>query len=145
MIFWASIQKLCGITGKVLGVDIDIREHARNTINDSNFKNEIYLIQGSSIEDKVIDQVANNVSQHKRIMVVLDSNHTHDHVLSELEIYSKFVTRDCFLIVLDKVIDDLNLDTERPWGLGLSPKTAIKEFISNVRSGSKILVHLYER
>jgi len=130
MIFWASIQKLCGITGKVLGVDIDIRKHAQNAINDSKFKNEIHLIQGSSIEQKVIDQVAIIVSQHKRVMVILDSNHTHDHVLTELEIYSKFVTRDCFLIVLDTVIDDLTQDTERPWGPGSSPKTAVNEFMA---------------
>ena len=127
--FWASIQKLCGITGKVLGVDIDIREHARNAINNSDFKDEIYLIEGSSVEGRVVNQVKNYVSQHKKIMVVLDSNHTHKHVLSELEIYSKFVTKDCFLLVLDTVIDHLNLDPERPWGPGSSPKSAVKEFM----------------
>ena len=129
IIFWASIQKLCGITGKVLGVDIDIRQHARSAINDSNFKDEIDLIEGSSIEDKVVDQVKKIVSQHKRIMVVLDSNHTHEHVLSELEIYSKFVSKDCFLLVLDTVIDDLKVDSTRPWGPGSSPKSAVKEFM----------------
>lgn len=129
IIFWASIQKLCGITGKVLGVDIDIRQHARSAINDSNFKDEIDLIEGSSIEGKVVDQVKKIVSQHKRIMVVLDSNHTHEHVLSELEIYSKFVSKDCFLLVLDTVIDDLKVDSTRPWGPGSSPKSAVKEFM----------------
>lgn len=130
IIFWASIQKLCGITGKVLGVDVDIRQHARSAINDSNFKDRIDLIEGSSTEDKVVDQVEKIVSQHKRIMVVLDSNHTHEHVLSELEIYSKFVTKDCFLLVLDTVIDDLKVDSTRPWGPGSSPKSAVKEFMS---------------
>ena len=129
IIFWASIQKLCGITGKVLGVDVDIRQHARSAINDSNFKDEIDLIEGSSIEDKVVDQVKKIISQHKRIMVVLDSNHTHEHVLSELEIYSKFVSKDCFLLVLDTVIDDLKVDSTRPWGPGSSPKSAAKEFM----------------
>ena len=129
IIFWASIQKLCGITGKVLGVDIDIREHARNAINDSDFKDEIYLIEGSSVENQVVSQVKNHVLQHKKIMVVLDSNHTHEHVLSELEIYSKFVTKDCFMLVLDTVIDDLNIDPDRSWGPGSSPKSAVKEFM----------------
>ena len=129
IIFWASIQKLCGITGKVLGVDVDIRQHARSAINDSNFKDKIDLIEGSSTEDKVVDQVEKIVSQHKRIMVVLDSNHTHEHVLSELEIYSKFVSKDCFLLVLDTVIDDLKVDSTRPWGPGSSPKSAVKEFM----------------
>ena len=62
IIFWASIQKLCGITGKDLGVDIDIRQHARNAINKSNFKDQIYLVEGSSVEEKVVDQVKNYVS-----------------------------------------------------------------------------------
>ena len=129
VVFWASIQKLCGITGKVLGVDIEIRQHAKNAIFDSNFKDEIHLIEGSSVEDQVVNQVKNYVSQHKKIMVVLDSNHTHEHVLSELEIYSKFVTKDCFMLVLDTVIDDLNIDPERSWGPGSSPKSAVKEFM----------------
>ena len=143
IIFWASIQKLCGITGKVLGVDIDIRQHARSAINDSNFKDEIDLIEGSSIEDKVVDQVKKIVSQHKRIMVILDSNHTHEHVLSELEIYSKFVTKDCFLLVLDTVIDDLNIDPDRPWGPGSSPKSAVKEYMLKI-SGDFINEQSYE-
>ena len=143
IIFWASIQKLCGITGKVLGVDIDIRQHARSAIDDSNFKDEIDLIEGSSIEDKVVDQVKKIVSQHKRIMVVLDSNHTHEHVLSELEIYSKFVSKDCFLLVLDTVIDDLKVDSTRPWGPGSSPKSAVKEFMLKT-SGDFINEQSYE-
>ena len=143
IIFWASIQRLCGITGKVLGVDIDIRQHARSAINDSNFKDEISLIEGSSIEDEVVDQVKKIVSRHKRIMVVLDSNHTHEHVLSELEIYSKFVTKDCFLLVLDTVIDDLKVDPTRPWGPGSSPKSAVKEFMLKT-SGDFINEQSYE-
>ena len=143
IIFWASIQRLCGITGKVLGVDIDIRQHARSAINDSNFKDEISLIEGSSIEDEVVDQVKKIVSRHKRIMVVLDSNHTHEHVLSELEIYSKFVTKDCFLLVLDTVIDDLQVDPTRPWGPGSSPKSAVKEFMLKT-SGDFINEQSYE-
>ena len=129
VVFWASIQKLCGITGKVLGIDIDIRQHARHAIINSSFKDEIYLIEGSSVEDQVVSQVKNYVLQHKKIMVVLDSNHTHEHVLSELEIYSKFVTKDCFMLVLDTVIDDLNIDPDRSWGPGSSPKSAVKEFM----------------
>ena len=129
IIFWASIQRLCGITGKVLGVDIDIRQHARNAIIDSNFRDEIYLLEGSSVEEQIVNQVKNYVSQHKKVMVVLDSNHTHEHVLSELEIYSKFVTKDCFMLVLDTVIDDLNIDPDRSWGPGSSPKSAVKEFM----------------
>jgi cephalosporin hydroxylase len=130
IIFWASIQKLCGITGKVLGVDIDIRQHARRAIDESSLRDSIYLIEGSSVEELVVNQVKNYALEHKKIMVVLDSNHTHEHVLAELEIYSKFVTKDCFMLVLDTVIDDLNIDTARPWGPGQSPKSAVKDFMS---------------
>ena len=87
------------------------------------------MIEGSSVEDQVVSQVKNHVLRHKKIMVVLDSNHTHEHVLSELEIYSKFVTKDCFMLVLDTVIDDLNIDPDRSWGPGSSPKSAVKEFM----------------
>ena len=62
-------------------------------------------------------------------MLILNSNHTHEHILSELEIYSKFVTKDGFLLVLDTVIDDLKVDPMRPWGPGSSPKSAVKEFM----------------
>jgi len=93
LIFWASIQKLCGINGKVLGIDIDIRDHAKQAILASDFSQHIQLIQGSSTDHDVYNKVKKIASNFKRVMVVLDSNHTHEHVLSELKLYSEIVSQ----------------------------------------------------
>ena len=129
LIFWASMQKLCGIDGKVLGVDIDIRDHAKRAISGSQFNQQIELLQGSSTDLDVFDEVKKIASPFKRIMVALDSNHTHEHVLDELKLYADLVSPGCMLLVLDTVIDDLNVDLDRPWGPGASPKSAVIEYM----------------
>ena len=131
LIFWASMQKLCGIDGKVLGVDIDIRDHAKSAISGSQFNQQIELLQGSSTDLDVFKKVKNFASPFKKIMVVLDSNHTHDHVLDELRLYADLVSPGCMLIVLDSVIDDLKVDPDRPWGPGASPKSATTEYMKS--------------
>ncbi len=131
LIFWASMQKLCGIDGKVLGVDIDIRDHAKRAISGSQFNQQIELLQGSSINLDLFKEVKKFAAPFKRIMVALDSNHTHEHVLSELRLYADLVSPGCMLLVLDTVIDDLNVDPDRPWGPGASPKSAVIEYMSS--------------
>lgn len=131
LIFWASMQKLCGIDGKVLGVDIDIRDHAKRAILGSQFNQQIELLQGSSTDLAVFDEVKKSASPFKRIMVALDSNHTHEHVLNELRLYADLVSPGCMLLVLDTVIDDLNVDPDRPWGPGASPKSAVIEYMKS--------------
>ncbi len=131
LIFWASIQKLCGIDGKVLGVDIDIRDHARRAISSSQFDKQIDLFQGSSTDFKVFEKVKQLASRYNKVMVVLDSNHTHDHVLEELELYGDLVSAGCMLLVLDTVIDDLNVDPNRAWGPGASPKSAVLKYMKS--------------
>jgi len=143
LIFWASIQQLCGIEGKVLGIDIDIREHAHQAIDGSRHKNQIQLLQGSSTDLEIFSQVKELSAKSKRVMVVLDSNHTHEHVLAELNLYADLVTMDCMLLVLDTVIDDLIPDPDRPWGPGASPKSAVIEFMSS-RNNEFINVVDYE-
>lgn len=130
LIFWASIQQLCGIQGIVLGIDIDIREHTHQAINSSCQKNQIQLLEGSSIDSKIFSQVKKLSTEFKRVMVVLDSNHTHEHVLAELNLYADLVTVDGMLLVLDTVIDELIPDPNRPWGPGASPKSAVIEFMN---------------
>lgn len=131
LVFWASMQELCGITqGRVLGVDIDIRTHARQAIAASMMKDRIHLIQGSSTDEDIASKVKDLASQHSKVMLVLDSNHTHDHVLRELELYADLVSPNCFLLVLDTVIDDLKKDLSREWGPEANPKTAVVEFMS---------------
>jgi len=131
LIFWASMQQLCGIDGKVLGIDIDIRDHARQAIDGSHQKNQIQLLQGSSTDLDIFSKVKELSAKSKRVMVVLDSNHTHEHVLAELNLYADIVTSDCMLLVLDTVIDDLTPDSDRPWGPGASPKSAVIEFMNS--------------
>ena len=130
LIFWASIQQLCGIEGRVLGIDIDIRDHAIQAIRSSRFNENIELILGSSTSEDVIPKVAGIASNFERVMVVLDSNHTHDHVMEELKLYSELVSPGCMLLVLDTAIDDLEVDPDRNWGPGASPKSAVLDFMA---------------
>jgi cephalosporin hydroxylase len=127
--FWASILDLCQIEGSVIGIDIDIRSHTREALAQSKFNKSITLLEGSCLSSEIIDQVKSIASFHKNIMVVLDSNHTHEHVLEELNIYAQLVSSNCFLLVLDTVIDDLQSYPERNWGPGRSPKSAVEEFM----------------
>jgi cephalosporin hydroxylase len=129
LIFWASMQKLCGIDGKVLGVDIDIRDHAKRAISGSQFNQQIELLQGSSTEFNVFEKVKKYALPFKKIMIVLDSNHTHEHVMDELKLYADLVSPGCMLLVLDTVIDDLEVDPDRSWGPGASPKSAVIEYM----------------
>ena len=129
LIFWASMQKLCGIEGRVLGIDIDIRPHAISAINDSIFSHQIELIQGGSTDKTVVDRVLEFSKKYRKIMVVLDSNHTHEHVLEELNLYANLVTKESILLVLDTVIDDLEVDSNRSWGPGASPKSAVLNYM----------------
>ena len=133
LIFWASMQKLCGIDGKVLGIDIDVRDHAKKAITGSQFNQSIELLQGSSTDLGVFAEVKKFTLPFKKIMIALDSNHTHEHVLDELNLYADLVSPGCMLLVLDTVIDDLNVDLDRPWGPGASPKSAVIEYMSSRR------------
>jgi len=93
----------------------------------------ISLIEGSSIEQKTLEQVSKIALNKKKIMVCLDSNHTHEHVLSELKLYTPFVSKDSYCVVFDTVVEDMPDDfnwSGRPWGKGNNPKTAVREFLS---------------
>ena len=145
LVFWASMQKMCGIEGKVLGVDIDIKDHARKAISGSLHNEQIELLQGSSTDLNLFEKVKDLASKHKRIMVALDSNHTHEHVFEELEIYADLVSPGCMLLVLDTAIDDLKVDPDRPWGPGASPKTAVLEFMNSKPGAFQNLVEFENR
>jgi cephalosporin hydroxylase len=130
LILSASILELIGGTGAVIGIDIDIRAHNRTAIEAHPLFKRIFLIQGSSTDKTVIADVSKRVAS-KRTMVVLDSNHTEEHVLSELEAYAPLVSRDCYLVVLDTIIEDLpeSFHEGRPWNRGSNPKTAVQKFL----------------
>jgi len=133
LILYASLLHMLGREGHVVGVDIDIRQHNREAIESHPMYSRITLVQGSSIAPETVAQVQALAKDSKRIMVVLDSSHTHAHVLEELKLYSPFVTRGSYLVVFDTVVEDLPkmLAGERPWGPGDNPKTAVHEFLKD--------------
>ncbi len=134
LIFSASILELIGGGGQVVGVDVDIRSHNRKAIEGHPLSRRIDMIEGSSIDPKIIGKVA-RAAAGKRTMIMLDSNHTHDHVLAELRAYAPLVSAGCYLVVLDTIIEDLPhaLFANRPWKRGNNPKTAVHEFLRETR------------
>ncbi len=116
---------------KVLGIDIDIRAHNRAAIEAHPMASRIQMIQGSSIDPVVVAQVRAIAAGHERILVFLDSMHTHAHVLAELEAYAPLVSRDSYCVVFDTVIEDMPAGSfpDRPWEKGDNPKTAVWEYL----------------
>ena len=116
---------------KVLGVDIDIRTHNRAAIEAHPMSPRIRMIQGSSIDPETVNRVLDEASGHERVLVCLDSMHTHDHVLAELEAYAPLVSKDSYCVVFDTFIEDMppRFFADRPWDVGNNPKTAVREFI----------------
>ena len=135
LIYSASLLELIGGAGRVIGVDIDIRAHNRVEIEKHPLARRIKLIQGSSVDRGVIRQVREAARGCERVMVLLDSNHTHKHVLQELRGYSPMVTKGSYLVVFDTLIEDMpgDLIKDRPWGKGNNPKTAVWEFLKKNR------------
>lgn len=118
---------------KVLGIDIDIREHNRKAIESHPMFYRIEMIEGPSTDPDTIQQVKAFAVGFERILVCLDSNHTHDHVLAELDAYAPLVSVGSYCIVFDTAIEDLPADVfpNRPWGPGDNPKTAVHEFLQS--------------
>ena len=132
LIYSASLLELLGGDGYVVGVDIDIREHNRAEIEQHPMSRRIRMIQGSSVDDAIAAQVAAAVADRKKILVVLDSNHTHEHVLRELELYSPLVKQGGWLVVFDTVVEVMpeGFYPDRPWGVGDNPMTAVDAFLA---------------
>jgi len=135
MIFNASILEMLG-KGRVVGIDIDIRKHNKVAIKKHPLSKRITMIQGSSIDSKIIDKVRKIAKSKKKILVFLDSNHTYEHVLEELRQYSSFVKKNSYIIVFDTIADDIPNDwwgsrlPMRPWNQKNNPKLAVKKFLN---------------
>ena len=131
IIFYASMLALLGGNGHVLGIDIDIRPHNRIEIERHPMFKHITIIEGSSTNEDVVKKVYALAREKNPILVILDSNHTHEHVLKELKLYSPLVTKGSYLVVFDTVVEDMPDDffPHRPWGKGNNPKTAVWEFL----------------
>lgn len=130
IIYYASLLEMIG-KGEVLGIDIDIRTHNRLEIEKHPMFKRITMLEGSSITDEMANKVKTFATGKQKIMVLLDSNHTHDHVLKELMLYNSLVSVGSYLVVFDTIIEDMPMGTyhDRPWDVGDNPKTAVWEFL----------------
>jgi cephalosporin hydroxylase len=138
LIFSASMLELNAICGgpqdaQVLGIDIDIRAHNRAAIEAHPMVRRVAMIEGSSVAPEVISQVKARAAGKRSVLVLLDSNHTHDHVLAELEAYANLVTVGSYCVVFDTAIEDMPDDAfdDRPWGKGNNAKTAVWDFLKH--------------
>ena len=136
LIFIASMLELNGLCGgptdaEVIGIDIDIRSHNREAIEAHPMSRRITMIQGSSIDHNVIEEVRARAARKSRIMVFLDSDHTHQHVLAELNAYAPLTAVDSYCVVFDTAIEEMpaTMFSDRPWGPGNNPMTAVRKFL----------------
>jgi cephalosporin hydroxylase len=130
LVLYASILELIG-EGEVLGIDIDIRAHNRAAIEAHPLARRIRMLEGSSLDDSVVAEARRTASRVERVMVVLDSSHTHDHVLAELRLYAPLVTVGQFLVVADTIVEHIPPQEHRPrpWGPGNNPATALRVWL----------------
>lgn len=138
LIFSASMLELNAISGgpqdaQVLGIDVDIRRHNRAAIEAHSMTRRISMIQGSSVAPEVVSAVKAKAAGKGSILILLDSNHTHDHVLAELEAYAELTTIGSYCVVYDTVIEDMREESfsDRPWGRGNNAKTAARDFLKH--------------
>lgn len=119
---------------RVIGVDIDIRPHNRSAIESHPLAHKIKMIEGSSTSTEIIMQIHEIAKDYKKVMVCLDSNHTHEHVLAELEAYAPLTSQGSYCCVFDTVIEDLppGIFSNRPWDKGNNPKTAVREYLNKL-------------
>ena len=118
---------------KVIGLDIDIRAHNKAAIESHPMASRIQMIQGSSIAPEVIAQVHTLARGYSRVLVCLDSNHTHEHVLAELEAYAPLTSVGSYCVVFDTFVEDMpeDLFPDRPWRPGDNPKTAVWKYLAS--------------
>jgi len=132
VVLYASILELIG-KGKVIAVDRVLPSHNIEAIKKFHFGNRIELIEGSSIDTSVVEKIKNQINPNDKIMVVLDSNHTDQHVYDELQIYAPLVSKDSYLVVSATIIEEIpeQHHRPRPWGHGNNPRTALDKFLQN--------------
>ena len=130
IVLYASLMQLYG-RGRVIGVDLNLYDHVARSIMSYPFSPRIQLYKGSSTDPQVVANVKSHVEPGMRVMVILDSNHTHEHVLEELRLYAPLVTAGQYLVVSDTIVDDIPAQEHRPraWGPGRNPKSALFEYL----------------
>ena len=148
LVFYASILDIlarCGgpTDASVSGIDIDIRDHNKKMITNHPMFHRIEMIEGSSTSPETIAKVKQRATKASRVFVCLDSNHTHEHVLKELQSYGPLVTQNSYMIVFDTVVEKLPnaLSAKRPWCQGNNPKTAILEYLQKLEEDARTSSH----
>jgi cephalosporin hydroxylase len=130
-----ELNAACGgpADAEVLAIDIDIRAHNRAAIESHPLAKRISMIEGSSVAPDVVDSVRQKALAKRRILVFLDSNHTHEHVLAELDAYAPLVSIGSYCVAFDTIVEDLQPGqySDRPWGPGNNPKTAVHAYLKN--------------
>lgn len=131
IIFSSSMMELLGNGGKVIAVDIDIRKHNRDEIEKHPMMKNITMLEGSSVDEKIVGQIADYAKGFKKVMVVLDSNHSHEHVYRELELYTPLVSVGSYILLPDTFVEFFpkGYVTNRPWDVGNNPYTAMEAFL----------------
>lgn len=132
LLFYSTLMEILG-GEKIIGIDIFIPEDLKKRLGAFGaISDRISFIAGSSVDDFTVAQVKSILDGSQEVMVVLDSSHTHDHVLKELRLYSPFVGKGYYLICGDTVIEEIPAQTHRPrpWGPGNNPKTALDQFLN---------------
>jgi cephalosporin hydroxylase len=116
---------------KVLGIDIDIRAHNRRAMERHPMASRIHMIEGSSVAGETVERVRGLAAGHSKVMVCLDSNHTHEHVLAELDAYAPLVSVGSYCVVFDTFVEDMppGFFEDRPWDPGNNPKTAVRAYL----------------
>lgn len=135
IIFSSSMMELLGNGGKVIAVDIDIRKHNREEIEKHPMMKNITMLEGSSVDEKIVKQIADYAKGFKKVMVVLDSNHSHEHVYRELELYTPLVSVGSYILLPDTFVEFFpkGYVTNRPWDVGNNPYTAMEAFLKTTR------------
>ena len=135
-VFFASLLELNALSGgpkdaEVWCIEIDLRAHNREAILAHPMYPRLRIFDGSSVDTNIASIVSEKAAKSERVMVILDSNHTHEHVLGELNLYASLVSVGSYCVVFDTVIEDLEgvEFVDRPWGKGDNPKTAVAEFL----------------
>jgi len=131
---YASLLQLIG-KGKVVAVDLNLMDHVSTQIMSYPFSNRIHLYKGSSTNAAIVEKVRSHIEPGQSVMVLLDSNHTHKHVLEELRTYAPLVTKGQYVVVSDTVVEDIPAQKHRtrPWGPGDNPKTALDAYLKETK------------
>jgi cephalosporin hydroxylase len=133
LLFYSTLLEVLG-GGEIIGIDIYIPDDLKERLNGyGKLSERIHLLTASSVEESTVDKVKEITGGSRKTMILLDSHHTHEHVLRELELYSELVGKGCYIICGDTVVDDIpeQAHRPRPWGPGNNPKTALREFMQN--------------